>query len=63
MHFKVDKNVCIGCGQCINTCEQVFDWDDDGLAKVITDDLSDEVIETAKEAMEFCPVNAISLDE
>ena len=61
MNFKVDKNTCIGCGACINTCEEVFDYDDDGLAKVISNNITDEgIIDLATEAMNACPVGAIS---
>lgn len=61
MNFKVDKDTCIGCGACINTCEEVFDYDDDGLAKVISNTIADEnIIDLATEAMNNCPVGAIS---
>lgn len=61
MNFKVDKDTCIGCGACINTCEEVFDYDDDGLAKVISNTITDEnIIDLATEAMNNCPVGAIS---
>lgn len=61
MNFKVDKDTCIGCGACINTCEEVFDYDDDGLAKVISNSITDEsIIDSATDAMNACPVGAIS---
>lgn len=61
MNFKVDKDTCIGCGACVNTCEEVFDYDDDGLAKVISNNITDEfIIDSATEAMNACPVGAIS---
>lgn len=61
MNFKVDKDTCIGCGACIKTCEEVFDYDDDGLAKVISNNITDEnIIDLATEAMNNCPVGAIS---
>lgn len=61
MNFKVDKDTCIGCGACINTCEEVFDYDDNGLAKVISNNITDEsIIDSATDAMNACPVGAIS---
>lgn len=61
MNFKVDKDTCIGCSACINTCEEVFDYDDDGLAKVISNNITDEsIIDSATDAMNACPVGAIS---
>ena len=32
--FKVNKDKCIGCGACVGTCGEVFDFDDDNLAVV-----------------------------
>ena len=61
MNFKVDKNTFIVFSACINTCEEVFYYDDDGLAKVISNNITDEgIIDLATEAMNACPVGAIS---
>ena len=59
MKLKVDKEKCIGCGQCVGICSEVFDFDDDNLAKVITDEVPKELNEEAKTAMENCPTSAI----
>ena len=59
MKLKVDKEKCIGCGQCVSICEEVFDFDDDGQAKVITNEVSKELEESASTALESCPTNAI----
>ncbi len=59
MRAKVDKDVCIGCGMCVNICPEVFKMDDDEKAIVIADTTTltyDEV----QEAMISCPVAAIS---
>ena len=36
---KIDKDKCIGCGACVATCPDVFDFGDDGLAEVINDEI------------------------
>lgn len=59
MKLKVDKNKCIGCGQCVSICDSVFDFDDDNLAKVITDTIPEDSEEEANTAMESCPTSAI----
>ncbi len=59
MKLKVDKDKCIGCGQCVSISSNVYDFDDDGLAKVIEEPISSENKEDAKTAMESCPTNAI----
>lgn len=64
MKFKVDKDTCIGCGQCVNTCEEVFDYDDDNLAKATVNKVfEDNIVKLAIEAMNACPVGAITNEE
>ncbi len=50
---------CIGCGLCANTCPEVFELKDDGLAKAVDEDVAEANLEDAKMAMEGCPVDAI----
>lgn len=59
MKVKVNKEKCIGCGQCISICEDVFDFDDDNLAKVIQSPVNDDNKEDAMAALESCPTAAI----
>ena len=64
MKLKVDKDICIGCGACQAICPDVFEIDEDGLAKVITDEINEEIIDDAVDAKEGCPVDAIKeIDE
>lgn len=57
MKLRVDEDICIGCGACQAICPEVFDVD--GTAKVIVDEIKDEVKDDAVDAMEGCPVAAI----
>ncbi len=59
MKLKVNKDKCIGCGQCISICSDVFDFDDDNLAKVVTPLVSEDMVEDATTAKESCPTGAI----
>ena len=60
MKLKVNKEKCIGCGQCVSMTDQkVFDFDDDNLAKVVESPISSENEEAANNAMESCPTGAI----
>lgn len=59
MKLKVNKDKCIGCGQCVSLCEEVFDFDDDNLAKVIASPVPDNSTEEASTAKESCPTGAI----
>ena len=61
MKYVVDKETCIGCGMCASICPEVFSMGDDDKAEAI----SESTIETesaANEAMESCPVAAISAE-
>lgn len=58
MAIKVDKDACIGCGTCMSLCPDVFELNAEGKADVISQDN----IECAKNAVETCPVQAISVD-
>lgn len=56
---EVDKNKCIGCGACTAIAPDVFEFDDDGLAKAVSNTVNDDV----KTAAEGCPTEAITVEE
>ncbi len=62
MSLKVDQDKCISCGTCVNICPEIFAFNDNGKAEILTD--STEEIKKSeskiKEAIENCPVEAIS---
>ncbi len=62
MKANVDKDTCIGCGICPSVCPEVFQMDDDGKAKAIEDPVPTTSEDSAKEAEDQCPVNAISIE-
>ncbi|MEK6832981.1 MAG: ferredoxin [Nanoarchaeota archaeon] len=57
---KVDKEKCIGCGACASTCPQVFEMTDDGKAEVKAGADLKKNAKCIKEAIQLCPVEAIS---
>ena len=57
--LEVEKSSCIGCGACISIDEEHFDWDDDGLSKVISN--NNLKSENLTEAIESCPTQAITI--
>ena len=60
MKVKVNQDKCIGCGNCVALSEsQVFDFNDDGLANSIVDEVPADFEEITKEAIEECPTEAI----
>lgn len=54
---KVDKDLCIGCGLCTSLAPSVFEFDDEGKAKVVLEDA-----DAAAEAAASCPVQAITVE-
>lgn len=59
MKMEVDQDLCISCGACVDTCPEVFDWNDDDKAQVTVDEISAEHEDQSQEAMEGCPTSAI----
>ncbi len=55
----VDQDLCISCGLCISTCEEVFHWNDDDKAEAIATDVPAELEQDVQEAMDSCPTGAI----
>lgn len=66
--IKLDNETCIGCGACTAVCSEVFEFDEEGYAKVIDENddfesLNDEIKEEVTDALEGCPVSAISIED
>ena len=58
---RVNKDVCISCGVCIDTLPAVFRFDASSLAEVYDPNGADEA--AIQEAMDLCPVSCIVWDE
>lgn len=59
MKVKVDPELCISCGLCVNMCPEVYQFGDDDKAKSIVDTVPEAHEGHAKEAVESCPTSAI----
>ena len=60
MKVIVKDEKCIGCGSCVSLTDgNIFDFNDDGLAFVNNQPQTDEEIENAKNAINYCPTAAI----
>jgi len=62
MKFKVEYELCIGCGACESTCPEVFELVDD-KSSVKCDPVSAEHQKNALGAEDGCPVGAISHEQ
>lgn len=59
MTLKVEREKCIGCGACVALSNELFDFDEDGLAIAKKIELTEELEKIAIEAIENCPTEAI----
>ena len=63
MKVKVDSNKCIGCGNCVALSESlIFDFNDEGLAEAIIEEVPADKEELAKDAKDQCPTDAIIIE-
>lgn len=59
MKVFVDQDLCIGCGLCIDTVPEVFDWNNEERAEAIEEEVSSDYEDETTEAIENCPTDAI----
>ncbi|MEU5599361.1 ferredoxin [Streptomyces sp. NPDC020298] len=60
-HIDIDKDACIGAGQCALAAPGVFTQDDDGYSTLIPGRETDNSDPMLREAARACPVGAITL--
>jgi len=53
--LHVESDLCVGCGLCVGSYPEVFEFDDENKAKVVAE-CDDSV---AEEAIASCPAGAI----
>ncbi|WP_374104376.1 ferredoxin [Streptomyces sp. ISL-43] len=59
----MDRDVCIGAGQCALTAPGVFTQDDDGLGALLPGREDGGGSPLLREAARACPVAAVTVDE
>ncbi|BCK78395.1 ferredoxin [Vescimonas fastidiosa] len=62
MKAIVNQDTCIGCGLCISTVPEVFEVNADGKAEACGH-TTDENRAAVQEAIDACPVQAISAED
>ena len=58
---KVDEDACTGCGPCEDICPEVFQIVD-GISKVKVNPVPRAAEQRCREAVESCPLEAISIE-
>ena len=60
MKVTVLQDKCIGCGNCVALTEsKVFDFNDEGLANPVVENVPEDMEETVMDAIRECPTEAI----
>lgn len=65
---RVNDEACIGCGACMAIASDVFEINDEGLAKAkednnIIDNMDSKLKEDVMDAVEGCPTSAIQIEK
>jgi ferredoxin len=63
MKVAIDRDGCISCGLCVSTCPEVFEFDDENIATVISSPVPEDQESSAQDAIEGCPVTVIYEEE
>ncbi len=63
MEILIDKTLCIGAGQCAAFAEGVFEQDENGIAYLLSGEVSANRFEEVRLAAQLCPVSAITIVE
>ncbi len=61
MSIVVQKDACVGAGQCALVAPDVFDQDDDGLVLLLQENPEGSDLEGATKAARLCPARAITV--
>lgn len=61
MKVKIE-DTCTACGLCVETCPEVFAMSDDDMAEVLVDQVPAEHEDTAQQAADECPAEAIIVE-
>jgi ferredoxin len=63
VRVAADREVCIGCGNCVFAAPAVFDQDEDAGLVVVTPDAAPQHLDAVREAVAHCPSGALRLVE
>ena len=63
MKAQVNKDECTGCELCVETCPEVFEMGDDGVAQAKVAEVPAGARESCRQAAGDCPTEAITVEE
>ena len=56
------KDICTACGLCLDTCPDILEMGQDDIVQVTVDEVPPKFEETAQQAADECPVEAIIVE-
>jgi ferredoxin len=63
MKLELDTGACQGHGRCYSLAPELFDADDEGHSVLLAPDVPPDKARSARDAVQSCPEDAISLSE
>lgn len=63
MKIEIDIDMCVGHGVCENIRSDLFEVRDDGIAHLLTEELSEADRRDIEDAVNQCPAYALRLEE
>lgn len=60
--LRADTEACQGYANCVASAPDTFDIDDDGVVVLLRTDVGDAEQGEVEEAVNSCPVSALSID-
>ncbi len=61
--LKADFQACQGYANCVMAAPDVYDIDDEGTVVLLKDHITDEDRAKVDEAVNSCPVSALSIED
>jgi len=62
MKVRVDEELCVGDGTCVDVCPEIFEMSGD-VAVTKMEEVPETIQDSCKEAADSCPVEAIIIEE
>ncbi len=61
MRIVHDASLCAGHGQCVGVAPELFEFAPDGSLVVLNPNPPEDLREAAEDAVDICPVGALSI--
>jgi len=61
MGIVVQRDACVGAGQCALVAPDLFDQDDDGIVLLLEPNPEGALVDAATRAARLCPARAIAV--